>query len=67
MCVVCPEECAMHGRVLYPYKTVCTGVFMIIGSILNPLAGKFSEATRKKGKGTKTGISRLAELLFVAI
>ncbi len=26
-----------------------------IGSILNPLAGKFSEGTRKKGKGTKTG------------
>ncbi len=26
-----------------------------IGSILNPLAGNFSEDTRKKGKGTKTG------------
>ncbi len=26
-----------------------------IGSILNPLAGKFSEDTRKKGKGAKTG------------
>ncbi len=37
------------------------------GSNLNPLAGKFSEDTRKKGKGAKTGISRLAELLFVAI
>ncbi len=28
-----------------------------IGSILNPLAGKFSEDTRKKGKGAKTGAS----------
>ncbi len=28
-----------------------------IGSILNPLAGKFSEGTRKKGKGAKTGVS----------
>ncbi len=28
-----------------------------IRSILNPLAGKFSEDTRKKGKGTKTGVS----------
>ncbi len=26
-----------------------------MGSILNPLAGKFSEDTRKKGKGAKTG------------
>ncbi len=38
-----------------------------IGNILNPLAGKFSEDIRKKGKGAKTGISQLAELLFVAI
>ncbi len=30
---------------------------MTIGSILNPSAGKFSEYTRKKGKGTKTGVS----------
>ncbi len=28
-----------------------------IGSILNPLAGKLSEDTRKKGKGAKTGAS----------
>ncbi len=28
-----------------------------IGSILNPLARKFSEDTRKKGKGAKTGAS----------
>ncbi len=28
-----------------------------IGSILNPLAGKFSENTRKKGKGMKPGAS----------
>ena len=28
---------------------------LIIGSILNPLAGKFSEDTRKKGKGAKAG------------
>ncbi len=28
-----------------------------IGSILNPLTGKFSEDTRKKGKGAKTGSS----------
>ncbi len=28
-----------------------------IGSILNPLAGKVSENTRKKGKGAKTGAS----------
>ncbi len=28
-----------------------------LGSILNPLAGKFSEDTRKKGKGAKTGAS----------
>ncbi len=28
-----------------------------IGSILNPLAGKFLEGTRKKGKGAKTGVS----------
>ncbi len=28
-----------------------------IGSILNPLAGKISEDTRKKGKGAKTGAS----------
>ena len=28
-----------------------------IGSILNPLAGKCSEDTRKKGKGAKTGAS----------
>ncbi len=28
-----------------------------IGSILNPLAGKFSEDTRKKGKGAITGAS----------
>ena len=28
-----------------------------IGSILNPSAGKFSEDTRKKGKGAKTGAS----------
>ncbi len=38
-----------------------------IGSILNPSAGKCFKDTQKKGKGTKTGISRLAELLFVAI
>ncbi len=31
---------------------------VIIGSILNPLAGKFSENTRKKGKGVKTGAHR---------
>ncbi len=30
---------------------------MTTGSILNHLAGKFSEDTRKKGKGTKTGAS----------
>ena len=29
-----------------------------IGSILNPLVGKFSEDTRKKGKGAKTGASQ---------
>ncbi len=29
-------------------------IHVIIGSILNPLAGKFSEDTRKKGKGAKT-------------
>ena len=29
----------------------------LIGSILNPLAGTFSEGTRKKGKGAKTGAS----------
>ncbi len=29
--------------------------FLSIGSILNPLAGKLSEDTRKKGKGAKTG------------
>ena len=28
-----------------------------IGSILNPLAGKFSDDIRKKGKGAKTGAS----------
>ncbi len=28
-----------------------------IGSILNPLAGKVSQDTRKKGKGAKTGAS----------
>ncbi len=28
-----------------------------IGSILNPLAGKFSEDTRKNSKGAKTGAS----------
>ncbi len=39
-----------------------------IGSMLNPLAGKFSKDTRKKGKGAKTGASHdMAELLFVAI
>ena len=27
----------------------------LIGSILNPLAGKFSENTRKNGTGAKTG------------
>ncbi len=31
--------------------------YQTIGSILNPLAGKFSEDTRKKGKGAKTGAS----------
>ena len=31
--------------------------FTIIGSILKPLAGKFSEDTRKKGKGVKTAAS----------
>ncbi len=30
---------------------------LVIRSILNPLAGKFSEDTRKKGKGAKTGAS----------
>ncbi len=29
----------------------------VIGSILHPLAEKFSEDTRKKGKGAKTGAS----------
>ena len=29
----------------------------VIGSILNPLVGKFSENTRRKGKGAKTGAS----------
>ncbi len=39
-----------------------------IGSILNPLAGKFSEDTQKKGKVTKTGASHdWWSLLFVAI
>ena len=33
-----------------------------IGSILNPLVGKFSEDTRKKGKGENMDISRLAGL-----
>ncbi len=28
---------------------------LTVGSILKPLAGKFSEDTRKKGKGAKTG------------
>ncbi len=32
-------------------------VNLTMGSILNPLAGKFSEDTRKKGKGAKTGAS----------
>ncbi len=39
-------------RVALKYREHC-----IIGSILNPLAGKFSEDTRKKGKGAKTGAS----------
>ncbi len=30
-------------------------IFGVIGSILNPLVGKISEDTRKKGKGAKTG------------
>ncbi len=38
-----------------------------VGSILNPLAEKFSGDARKKGKGAKTGISRFVGLLFVAI
>ena len=32
-------------------------LFRLIGSILNPLAGKLSEDTRNEGKGAKTGIS----------
>ncbi len=44
-------------------RTVTTVTFSqdcvagIIGSILNPLAGKLSEDTRKEGKGAKTGAS----------
>ena len=33
------------------------GNTLTIGSILNPLAGKLSEDTRKEGKGAKTGAS----------
>ncbi len=41
-----------------------------IGSILNPLAGKFSEETRKKGKGVKArkqGHLTIGGALFVAV
>ncbi len=36
-------------------KNTFLNIIMIIGSILNALAGKFSKDTSKKGKGTKTG------------
>ncbi len=37
-----------------------------IGSILNPLAGKFSEDTRKKGKGAKTGASHDSRRFYLS-
>ncbi len=43
------SELLSHSAVLRLYTW--------IGSILNPLAGKFSEDTRKRGKGAKTRAS----------
>ncbi len=42
---------------LHTYRTAWFEQKLPIGSILNPLAGKFSEDTRKKGKGAKAGAS----------
>ena len=38
-------------------STTTTFLVLPIGSILNPLAVKFSDDTRRKGKGAKTGAS----------
>ncbi len=38
----------------------------LIRSILNPLAGKFSEDTRKKGKGEKTGASHDWRIFYLS-
>ncbi len=55
-----------RGNVLYMYvyfgnihtcTTIPSSKHHGIGSVLNPLAGTFTEDTRKKGKGEKTGAS----------
>ncbi len=43
--------------ILFMYFTFIALQYDTIGSILNPLAGNFSEDTRKKGKGAKTRAS----------
>ncbi len=40
--------------------------FIGIGSILNPLARKYSEDTRKKGKGVKTGASHIWRSFYLS-
>ncbi len=49
------DACAMALALLKQSSRVEN--HLIIGSISNPLAGKFSEDTRKKAKGVKTGAS----------
>ena len=49
------DNTIMIHAYIFPYTSYLVPI--TIGSILNPLTGKFSEDTRKKGKGTKTGAS----------
>ncbi len=53
------EQKCLYKKVLnnLGYNMVTEHLILIIGSILNPLAGKFSEDTRKKCKGVKRGAS----------
>ncbi len=52
------DSCRLHAVYQLKNQALATvAKSMLMGGILNPLAGKFSEDTRKKGKGTKTGAS----------
>ncbi len=48
----------VHKHYIFPFVSKDHIFTVRIGSILNPLVRKFSEDTRKKGKGAETGASQ---------